>query len=236
MPIFHNEVQQGSEEWLRLRSGIPTASRFSDILTKSGKPSASAERYLYTLLAERLIGHPVIEHVSMWQQRGTELEADALSFFELQTDLSARPIGFVTNGEGTWGASPDALVGDDAILEIKCPSEYQHCMMLMQSGSAYEAHKVQVQGQLLVTARRSAWVLSYNPEMPPALTRVERDEPFLKLLSAALNTFSLELERQFAICQERGWAKERKAPKGHTLPHLPPLENLVAMMKGIVVP
>jgi len=58
------QVQQGTQEWLRVRAGIPTASAFDSIVTPSGKPSKSAERYMYTLLAERLMGHPVTEHVS----------------------------------------------------------------------------------------------------------------------------------------------------------------------------
>ncbi len=107
--IIHN-VQQGSPEWLTLRSGIPTASRFSDIITKSGKPSQSSERYMYTLLAERLMGHPIAEHMSMWQQRGSQLEADAIRFYELQVDADTEPIGFVTSDDGRYGASPDRFV------------------------------------------------------------------------------------------------------------------------------
>lgn len=218
MPIFHN-VQQGSSAWLEVRSGIPSASRFSDILTKSGKPSQSAERYLYTLLSERIMGHPVIEHVSLWMQRGSQLETDAIKFFELQTDLDAMPVGFVTNDAGTWGASPDRLVGSDAILEVKCPSEYLHAMALLQNGSPLDAHRVQVQGQLMVTERQTAWVLSFNPEMPPALMKVERDEEFIAKLHAAVSAFSDILEDQWALCVERGWVQtppvREKSPSEH---------------------
>lgn len=203
MPIFH-DVQQGSSAWLELRSGIPTASRFSDILTKSGKLSESSERYLLTLLAERLMGHPVIEHVSMWQQRGTQLESEALAFFQFTTDLPTSPVGFVTNEAKTIGASPDCLVGTDGTLEIKCPSEYQHIGFLLNAGSVVEKHRVQIQGQLWITEREHAWVLSWHPELPPALVKVQREEKFIAMLSAAVNRFSEVLEANYQVLLQYG--------------------------------
>src|SRR5262245_45091449 len=118
--IIH-DVVQGSTSWLQLRAGIPTASQFDQIITPSGKPSKSAERYMLTLLAERLMGHPITENVSMWMKRGSEMEADAVAFYQLQTDSDTVPVGFITNDEGTIGASPDRLVGEEGLLEIKCP-------------------------------------------------------------------------------------------------------------------
>lgn len=207
--IIH-DVKQGSDQWLEIRSGIPTASRFSDILTKSGKPSDSAQRYMLTLLAERIIGHPVIEHMTMWQDRGKELEREAVAFFEFTTDTETIPVGFVTNDAGTWGASPDRFVGEDGVLEIKCLSEYQHVGMLLNHGKVYEAHKVQVQGQLMVTERKTAHVLSFHPEMPPALIQIDRDEKYIESLAAAVTAFSQQLESLYAQLCESGLVK---APK-----------------------
>ncbi len=210
--IIHN-CQQGSSEWLALRAGIPTASAFDQILTPGGKPSKSAERYLYTLLAERLMGHPVVEHMSMWMQRGSDLEAEAVAFYELQSDADTVPVGFCTNDDGTIGASPDRLVGDTGLLEIKVPSEWIHMGYLLKSGSAYEAYKVQVQGQLMVTGRAFVDVLSWHPELPPALIRIERDEKFIAQLSAAVTAFSGVLEEQYRELEARGWAKAKTKPE-----------------------
>src|SRR3990167_6408597 len=182
---------QGTSEWLHLRAGIPTASCFDQILTPGGKPSKSAERYMLTLLAERLMGHPVTEYMSMWMQRGNQAEAEAVQFYELQRDADTIPAGFITNDEGTIGASPDRLVGDDGLLEIKVPSEYIHMSYLMKTGSHYEAYKVQVQGQLWVTGRQWVDVLSWHPELPPALVRIEPDVKFIELLAAAVTQFSV---------------------------------------------
>ncbi len=225
------DVVQGTEEWLQLRAGIPTASCFDEIITPGGKPSKSAEKYMLKLLAERIMQHPCIEFVSHWQDRGSEEEARAVSFYEFTRDQPTVKVGFITNDEGTIGCSPDRLVGDDGLLEIKVPSEAVHMSYLMGSGSAYEAYKVQMQGQLWVSGKKWNDSLSWHPELPQALLRIERDEPYIKLLSEAVTTFSLELERQFAICVERGWVTEKKEqPKRErTVPHLAPLEELLKM-------
>src|SRR3990167_4473163 len=210
MPIVHRVVQ-GSPEWLALRAGIPTASEFDKILTPSGKPSASAEKYLFGLLAERMMGHSRIEAVSTWMQRGNEMEAEAVAFYEAQRDLETVPVGFVTNEAGTIGASPDRLVGNDGLLEIKVPSEAVHVSYLLKK-SVDQAYYPQVQGQLWITERKWADILSYHPEMPPALIRVERDEAFIALLAEAVGHFSVLLEEYSADLLKRGWIKPKEAP------------------------
>src|SRR5439155_25787170 len=142
--ITYNCVQ-GTSEWLRLRAGIPTASAFDKIMTPGGKPSKQAEKYLWTLLAERLMGHPVTEFVSMWMQRGSQLEVDAVRFYELQREIETLPVGFITNNAATIGASPDRLVGGDGLLEIKASSEAVHMGYLLQEGTAYDEYKIQCQ-------------------------------------------------------------------------------------------
>lgn len=87
-----HDVKQGTPEWLNIRAGIPTASSFDRIVTPGGKPSKSAEPYMLTLLAERIMGHPVREHISFWMERGSQMEADAVGFYEFQTDMKAQPV------------------------------------------------------------------------------------------------------------------------------------------------
>jgi putative phage-type endonuclease len=211
-----HSCMQGTSEWLELRAGIPTASQFDLILTKSGKPSQSAERYLYTLLAERLMGHPIDEHVSLWMHRGSQLEKEAITFYELQRDSETEPVGFITNDKGTIGASPDRLVGEDGLLEVKCPKEYIHVAYMLQSGGAYGEYRVQVQGQMWITGRQWVDVLSYHPELPWALHRIERDDEFIEKLGSAVIAFSSVLENQWEDLLQRGWGPkprdEREKP------------------------
>lgn len=209
-----HDVQQGSQEWLALRAGIPTASEFDSILTRSGKKSESRERYMLTLLAERLMGRPIEEHVSMWMRRGSETESRAVSYYEFQRDMATTPVGFVTDDGETRGASPDRFVGEVGLLEIKCPSEWIHMGYLLRSGKAYDKYQVQVQGQLLVVEGRH-WtdVLAFHPELPEALIRIERDEKFIRLLDEAVSEFVHELELAWAQLVEDGLATQvsRKA-------------------------
>ena len=202
--IIH-DCSQGTTEWLDLRAGIPTSSDFDKVLTPGGKPSKSAEAYLYALLAERMMGHPRIEYMSRWMNRGSQTEAEAVSFYELQRDCETVKVGFITNDAGTIGTSPDRLVGNDGLLEIKVPSEAVHVSYLLRSGSAYDSYKVQTQGQLWIAERQWNDLLSFHPEMPPAIIRIERDEPFIFLLASALTAFVEELERWTGVLAERGW-------------------------------
>ncbi len=205
--IVH-DVLQGTTEWLALRAGIPTASQFDQIITpKTGKPSASSEGYLHRLLAERILGRPLEQQsFSGWMDRGNALEVDAVAYYEGIRELDSTRVGFLTNDAGTIGASPDRLVGTDGLLEIKCPSEGQHMGYLL-SRNLGDKHKPQVQGQLWVTRRAWSDTLSYHPELPPALIRVERDEDYIALLASAVEAFAGVLGVATAMARERGWLK-----------------------------
>lgn len=206
--IVH-DVLQGTTAWLALRAGIPTASDFDRIVTPKGKPSAQAEKYMFALLAERIMGHPRIQAVSSWQARGSQLEAEAVAYYEGVREQDTSLVGFITNDARTIGASPDRLVGDDGLLEIKVPAEHTHVSYLLTRGVDAEYYP-QVQGQLWVTGRAWLDIMSYHPEMPPALIRVERDDSFIRVLSAAVTTFSQELERLATELTEKGWIRARE--------------------------
>lgn len=204
--IVHN-VTQGSPEWLALRAGIPTASCFDQILTPKGKASTSAERYLHTLLAERLMGHPVEQVITTWMDRGQQLEAEAVAYYEGIRELDTTKIGFLTNDAGTIGASPDRFVGEDGMLEIKVPREHTHVSYLLGSAVS-DVYRPQVQGQLWISGRQWCDSLSYHPEMPPALVRTDRDVAYIATLAAAVQAFAEELERMTVHARQRGWVKE----------------------------
>jgi ribosomal protein S18 acetylase RimI-like enzyme len=208
--IVHDCIQ-GSAIWLQLRSGIPTASCFDQILTPTGKRSTSAKSYMHKLIAERIMGHPCVEAVSTWMQRGNDLEAEAVSFYEFQRDLDTVTVGFITNGAGTIGASPDRLVGTDGLLEIKVPKEHTHVGYLLGAG-VDQAYRPQVQGQLWIAEKLWSDTLSFHPEMPPALNRAERDEEFIVILAEAVEEFAAKLEMEWARILEQGIAKAPQVP------------------------
>ncbi len=194
--MLQHECEQGSFEWLQARSGIPTASEFDKIITPTGKESTQAEAYAERLLAEYILGHPVETFGgNAWTDRGKELEPDAVKFYELNKDVDTKAIGFCTNDEKTMGASPDRLVGEDGLLEIKCPAPQTHVHYLLTE-KVDKGYYPQIQGQLLVTGRKWVDWLSYHPEMPPVIIRVERDEEYLATMKALLAKFTEELEKK----------------------------------------
>ena len=198
---------QGTEKWLQARAGIPTASNFSKIITPTGKPSKSAESYMHSLIAERLLGHPLTEYVSFYMERGSQMEAEAVSCYEFLKDVETEAVGFVTNDAGTIGASPDRFVGDDGALEIKCPAPWTHVGYLLAK-PVDKKYYPQLQGQLWVTERDWVDNESYCPGLPEALVRVDRDEEYISKLSATVTAFSEVLESTLAELKERiGWTE-----------------------------
>ncbi len=182
------DCEQGSPQWQMLRVGIPTCSNLDRIITpKTGKPSAQAEKYAWALIAEQILQVPTEGGSSGFTQRGKIVEEKARAFYELKRDVDVVQVGFVLRADGRVGGSPDGFVGEDGILEIKCPKPENHIGYLLDSeGIGYRA---QVQGLLWLTGRRWVDTLSYHPDMPPALVRVARDEVFIAALSTAVGTF-----------------------------------------------
>jgi hypothetical protein len=199
--ILH-DCAQGTTEWFRARAGIPTASMFGKIVKLSGGTSKSARDYMFRLLAERLMGRPIDEYESTWMKRGRDLEPDAVAYYEGQRNLDTNIVGFITNDARTIGASPDRLVGDEGLAEIKVPAPHTHVEYLLD-GVVSPKYKAQTQGQLWIAER--AWVdfCSYHPEMPRTIVRVERDEDFIERLRREVGAFSAELEERTEECRRR---------------------------------
>lgn len=198
------DCAQGSDEWINARLGIPTASQFHRIITpKTGKLSSQADGYVYELLAEELLGHPVDEGASDFMTRGTALEKSAIDFYEFQRDVTTSRVGFIFRADKLTGCSPDRLVGDDGGLEIKCPSAKVHVGYML--GQDADAYKCQVQGALWITDRPWWDWLSYNPELAPVMLRFERDEAFIAKLGATVDQFIGYLDECRLKLVERGY-------------------------------
>ncbi len=188
---------QGSSEWASARAGIPTSSEFDKIITRGGKPSEQAGAYCNKLLVEVMLGRPLVGTSMPWMDRGKEMEQEAVKYFELMKDVETVPIGFVTTDDGRVGASPDRLVGERKLLEVKCPTDETQSkylsahidILLGEDKGVAETYRVQCQGQLYVAERDSTYVLAYYPGLPEALTEIGRDEPFIAKLKIELAKF-----------------------------------------------
>ena len=192
------DVQQGTREWVAVRLGIPTASRFSDIITpKTRKPSASQGRYLCELIAERLTGFPSDDASSEFMLRGSALEAEAVAAYEFDTQATTSKVGFVLDDSRSWGCSPDRLVGEDGLLEVKCLGVANHVAAVL--GMRDNDHDAQVQGQLWITGRKWADLFYFNPSLATHCIRVERDEKFIAALAAGVAGFCDRLDEAHKV-------------------------------------
>jgi len=192
--------EQGSAEWVQARLGIPTASQFGRIVTpKTMKLSASSDGYLHELLSERLLNSPVNPEANQWMERGSELESQAISYYELTTGADSERVGLCLHDGGRVGCSPDRLVGSEGGLEIKCPSAHVHVEHLLGGMSA--RYMPQVQGCMWITGRLWWDLMSFHPLMPPALVRVSRDEHHIEALSEAVAGFLDRLEESWVRLQ-----------------------------------
>lgn len=190
MQIF--ECEQGSDEWVQARLGIPTASQFATVLAsgKGGGESVTRKAYLYKLAGEIITGEPMDNYTNAYMDRGHEQEPEARSLYSFITDETVTPIGFIR--EGGAGCSPDALVGDDGVLEVK--TCLPHIMVgYVLKGQFPPEHKAQTQGALWITGRKWVDIAIYHPKMPLFVRRAERDETYIEILAAEIARFNREL-------------------------------------------
>jgi putative phage-type endonuclease len=188
-----NDIEQGTKEWFEARAGIPTASMFSAVISKGrgSAPSATRKTYMLKLLGERLTGELQESFTNEHLERGKLMEAEARTLYEFQSDNEVNEIGFVRNGD--VGCSPDGVIGEAGLLEIKTKLPHLQLDALLK-GEMPSEHKAQVQGQLMVTEREWCDFVSYWPKLPLLLVRVERDEAYIKELAEKIEAFNKELQ------------------------------------------
>lgn len=191
------DIQQGSDEWLELRLGKITASKLADVISKGRgtAPSKTRASYMLQLAAEKLTGKPEDSFTNKYMEWGNECEPQARSMYEFDSGNDVEEVAFVEFDEW-FGVSPDGLVGDNGLLEIKCPKTTTQIERYL-AGVFPTAYKAQVQGQLLATGREWCDFVSFDPRITGEASyfciRVERDEEYINTLSAAITTFKDEL-------------------------------------------
>jgi hypothetical protein len=194
------EVTQGTEEWFRARLGIPTASRFADIMAVIKNGEAAARRnYRSQLVIERLTGRRTETFVSQAMKDGTEREPFARIEIEARIGkLIAQP-GFVLHDVLQAGASPDGMIDADLGVEIKCPIPATHFeYMSLPPGACPPEYRWQVQGSMWITGAKTWLFASFNPEFPEGsrliMRWVKRNEADCTALGDGVENFIKELD------------------------------------------
>jgi putative phage-type endonuclease len=192
------EIVQGTNEWFAARLGKVTASRVADVLakTKSGY-SASRDNYMAQLVCERLTNQKAESFTNAAMAHGVETEPLARAAYEALKDVLVDEVGFVPHPTIEMaGASPDGLVGDDGLIECKCPQTNTHIETLLTQ-SVPTKYYTQMQFQLACTGRQYCDFVSFDNRLPTELQlfvkRVPRDETYIKLMEAEIVKFLAEL-------------------------------------------
>jgi len=186
------DLEQGSEEWLAARCGLVTASVVGQLVTpKTIKPASNDESRALTflLVAERITGFVDPVYVNADMARGQFDEPLARNLYS-ETYAPVSETGFMVRTEPTWklGYSPDGLVGDDGLIEVKSPRAKTHLRTILND-EVPSYHMAQIQAGLLVTGRDWLDYLSYSGGMPMFRKRVYPDQRWFDAIVTAVEQF-----------------------------------------------
>ena len=180
MKIYNFE--QRTEDWYNIRKGKMTASNAETIIA-NGK---GLETYIYNLMAEYYSSAEKENYINADMQRGIDLEPEAKIEFQFYTGLDIKEVGCVELNEYIL-ASPDGLIGDDSLIEIKCPNDSIYFKLLLSNNIKPE-YIAQMQMQMYVTNRQYCYFVSYNPNFEKSLyiKKISRDEEMIEKIKKGL--------------------------------------------------
>ena len=189
-------MEQRTEEWYQARLGKVTASKVAAVLAK--KDSATRSDYLTDLVLERLTGKQQEFYTNEAMQWGTDTEPQARMAYEAETGNLVDELGFIDHPTiANFGCSPDGVVGEDGLIEIKCPNSKTHLSTLL-SGKAPSKYIPQMQTQMAVMNRQWCDFVSFDPRLPEDLQlfviRVNRDDEYIAKLEEEVSIFLEEVD------------------------------------------
>lgn len=189
MTVKIHTVEQRSPEWFELRKQYPLTASKAQAIGNNGK---GLETLVYEKLAEAYSSGIVENYSDKHTERGVELEPQARTLYELETGVTVKEVGFVTNDaiSPVAGASPDGLVGKDGLIEIKCFDDVKHFRMTVDGMEIESQYLWQIQMQMLVTGRKWCDFVCYNPNYEKSLLiqRVEADKEMQDKIKDGLKT------------------------------------------------
>ena len=192
-------IEQGTPEWQALRIGKLTASRVADMLAtvKTGE-SMSRKNLRADLIAERLTGSKTDSYTNSAMNWGVETEPQARVAYEVFSYNFVDQVAFVDHPTiQNFGCSPDGLVGDDGLIEIKCPNTSTH-LEYIETRKPPTKYMTQMMSQMSVTGRKWCDFVSFDPRLPDGLkllvVRIERDEEVIAKIEAEAIKFLAEVD------------------------------------------
>ena len=184
-------MEQGSEDWFKVRRGVPTASHFRDILADSDERKMRTN-YLYNLAGERLSGLTAEDFTNEYMNRGKRMEPQALASYEMLNAVEIERVGFVKRGR--VGCSPDGLVGAAGAIETKTMAPKLLIPIILKKPPPPNEHLPQCHGVTWICELDWCDLSLFWPGMRPTVYRINRDEDFLRYLAGECDRFCDDLD------------------------------------------
>lgn len=201
------ECEQNSPEWFAARLGRFTASNMDMIISPTGKQSKSAEKYVTKLLGEIVTGRNDPTFTNSHMERGKELEQEAADYYAMLNGVELRKVGFCITDDGLMGCSPDRLVGDDGVLEIKtCISSVM--IEAYENDSLEQDHRPQTQSNVHILGRKWVETMLYCPGAKPIIRRSAPLTPYIMDMLTFTRQAQMSLKNRLAALKEKGLIDE----------------------------
>ena len=206
--IIHNDIEQGSDEWFALRAGIPTASEFSKLITSTGLPSKSINDHAIVMAGEKHAGKPLDRYGgNQYTDAGNEREELARKYYDFTTGNTVEQVGFITDRKNaTCGCSPDGLVADDGMLEIKSLAVKAHIKAILyykNNGNIPTDYVQQIQGQMMIAKRKWCDLLLFHPDLPSLIIRCY---PIPEVINGLKSQIKIANQMRDSILNDLEWA------------------------------
>ena len=203
------DCEQNTPEWHAARLGRVTGSNMHRIITPTGDTSKQADDYMNRLIAEIITGERDEWDGNSHTERGKEFEQEAVDYYAMLNECEPYRIGFCHTDDGLVGCSPDRLIGDDGILEIKTAMGKEF-VKLAKSDKLEQEHRPQTQTALFVLSERK-WIdtMLYHPRMPKQIIiRSTRNASYQQTMTELLAQFRNKMQENIAILRAKGYFRE----------------------------
>lgn len=202
--MSEHDMEQRTDAWREIRRGKVTASAIEDVMSslKSGGEPAGRRNYRAQLVVEIMTGTVAESYTNGAMQWGIDNEDAARDAYAFQSGIEVEQVGFIDHPTVPMsGCSPDGLIGDDGMVEIKCPNTATHIDYLLD-GVVPAAYVKQMQWQMACSGRKWNDFVSYDPRMPVELQlfvcRLERDDAMIEKMEDAVRAFRSEVDAMVA--------------------------------------
>jgi len=185
-------MEQGTQEWFDVKRGKLSASLFPKLFM--GKSTKGYGDAINKIVFERLTCKTPESYSNADMERGVLMEPEAIKAYEFETFTKVHRVGFVELDENV-GCSPDGLIGDDGLIQVKCP-RYNTLLSYHMSGKVPKDYTIQMQGEMYVTGRQWNIFYAYHPDVKPFMVQVTRDEKLIDDLEK-------EIDNALGLIEER---------------------------------